>query len=94
MTVAFKWRGVWDEGAGGPVEFFGEPDGLPARDLTAEEVAGLNPAQREKLESEAGKRLYRAVKPPEPKTAPKPKRARTRKAASGEPDGSAPVAGQ
>lgn len=60
--IAYTWHGVWDAGAGGPVEFFGGPDGLPARDLTAAEVAALTDEQRAKLESPAGRRLYHPVR--------------------------------
>lgn len=60
--IVYTWHGRWDEGAGGPVEFFGGHDGLPVRDLTATDVAGLNDEQRMKLESETGRRLYKPVK--------------------------------
>lgn len=56
--IAYRWLGVWDQGAGGWQEFFGGEDGLPARDLTAADVAGLTDAQKARLESDAGKRLY------------------------------------
>jgi hypothetical protein len=85
MTVAYKWHGVWDEGAGGPVEYFGNPDGIPARDLTADDVADFNEVQLEKLVSPTGKRLYKPVRPPAPK---KPV---ARKAKRGEPDRSTAV---
>ena len=62
MDTAYTWHGVWDDGAGGYREFFGGDDGLPARDLTTEDVAGLSDVQRAKLESETGRRLYRPVK--------------------------------
>lgn len=57
----YTWKGVWDEGAGGWVEYFGEPDGLPARDLTNEDVAGFSAEQKAKLKSETGQRLYHKV---------------------------------
>ena len=60
--AAYTWHGVWDEGAGGPVEFFGGADGIPARDLTAAEVAGFTKEQNEKLHSATGQRLYHPVK--------------------------------
>ena len=61
-AIAYTWHGAWDEGAGGPVEFFGGEDGLPARDLTADEVAGFSKEQNAKLNSETGKRLYKPAK--------------------------------
>lgn len=61
-TIAFTFHGTWDEGAGGYQEFFGGDDGLPCHDLTSADVAGFNGAQREKLSSPAGQRLYRPVK--------------------------------
>lgn len=60
--IAYTWHGIWDAGAQGYQEFFGGDDGLPARDLTVADVAGLTDVQRAKLESETGRRLYRAVK--------------------------------
>jgi hypothetical protein len=60
--IAYTWHGVWDAGAGGPVEFFGGEDGLPARDLTATDVADFNKVQNAKLNSEAGQRLYKPAK--------------------------------
>lgn len=59
--IAYTWRGYWDNGAGGWAEFFGGADGLPCRDLTAEDVAGFSADQTEKLVSECGKRLYEPV---------------------------------
>lgn len=42
----YTWNGVWDAGAGGWQEFFGnaEDAGLPTRDLTAEDVGILRRA--------------------------------------------------
>lgn len=59
--IAYTWKGVWDAGAQGWVEFFGGPDGLPMRDLTSADVAAFTDIQKAKLASEAGKRLYVAV---------------------------------
>lgn len=75
-VTAYRWIGERDA-AGKPVEFFGAPDGLPARDLTGADVAALNAAQRSKLESAAGQRLYAKVETPPPAqrlpvTSPKP----------------------
>lgn len=60
--VTYTFHGVWDNGAGGYQEFFGGDDGLPCHDLTAADVAGFTDAQRAKLESPTGQRLYRPVK--------------------------------
>lgn len=57
--IAYTWHGVWNEGANGWYEFFGGEDGLPARDLTAADVASFSDAQTEKLTGPAGQRLYR-----------------------------------
>jgi hypothetical protein len=66
-TKAYRWEGVWDEGAGGWQEFFGAATGapIPARDLTADEVAGFSDEQKAHLESPAGQRLYEPVKHPD-----------------------------
>lgn len=60
---AYRWKGVWDEGAGGWQEFFGAESGdpLPTRDLTTDDVAGFTDLQKQHLDSPAGKRLYEAV---------------------------------
>lgn len=63
--IAYRWQGVWNAGADGWYEFFGgdaELGGLPCRDLTAEDVAGLTEAQKRNLHSPTGKRLYLPVK--------------------------------
>jgi hypothetical protein len=64
---AYRWKGVWDEGAGGWQEFFGAASGapIPARDLTDDEVAGFSDEQKAHLESPAGRRLYEPVKHPD-----------------------------
>lgn len=86
-----NWQGVWDEGANGYVEYFGEPDGLPARDLTDEDLAGFNAEQKAKLKSETGQRLYHPVQKREPaKPKPKPKAA-TKPTAKPEPEPAATV---
>lgn len=54
---AYVWRGQRTPG-GGWHEYFAAPDGLPTRDLMAEDVAALSDAQRKKLESPTGQRLY------------------------------------
>lgn len=62
-ATEYTWRGVWDEGAGGWQEWFGDPveyGGLPPRDLTADDTAALNEAQWAHLLSPAGQRLYTA----------------------------------
>lgn len=56
--IAYTWHGVWNEGANGWYEFFGGEEGLPAHDLTAADVAAFSDGQTEKLNSDAGKRLY------------------------------------
>lgn len=66
MSTAYTWKGQWDAGAQGWSEFFGGDEGIPARDLNAAEVAAFSPAQRAKLESEAGKRLYEPVRGAKP----------------------------
>lgn len=58
---AYTWQGVWNAGADGWNEFFGGADGLPARDLTAADVAGFDKDQMDKLQSETGRRLYTPV---------------------------------
>lgn len=64
---AYRWKGVWDEGAGGWQEFFGAATGapIPTRDLTADEVAEFSDEQKAHLESPAGQRLYEPVKHPD-----------------------------
>lgn len=57
--IVYTWHGTWNPGADGWYEFFGGEDGLPARDLTASDVARFNAEQNAKLTSDAGKRLYR-----------------------------------
>ena len=66
------WRGVkagkaWQE-------YFGEPNGLPTRDLTEEDIDGFNAEQHDKLASDTGQRLYVPVKekPTTTIAAPKP----------------------
>lgn len=58
---AYTWHGVWDEGAQGWQEFFGDPPefgGLPPRDLTPDDTAAFNDDQWKSLASPAGQRLY------------------------------------
>lgn len=70
MGVAYRWQGERDAN-GRAFEFFGAPDPIPSRDLTDDDIATLSPAQRSKLESPAGRRLFRKVEPPKP---PAPKK--------------------
>lgn len=56
--IAYKFKGVWNPGGNGYYEFFGGPDGIPTRDLTEDEVSEFSKVQRDKLNSDAGKRLY------------------------------------
>lgn len=86
------WKGVWDEGAGGYVEYFGEPDGLPARDLTDDDVRGFTAEQKAKLRSETGQRLYHEIERRDAKPTRKLKIVKPKPAAV-EPDPAAPDTG-
>ena len=63
MGVMYRWTGQRNPGEKGWQEWFPGRKGLPPRDLTAEDVAGLTADQQVMLASPAGQRLYVPVDP-------------------------------
>lgn len=85
-SLTHRWKGQRNPGERGWQEWFPGKGGLPPRDLTEEDVAGLTDAQRAMLVSPAGQRLYESVEPAPPKEQP-PKEPRTKSVPSGSKSG-------